>query len=87
MDRREVLKLSAAVALSGCGAGAGGSIASPPGSSGGMSDAEVKETLAQLDLTIAKLAALPPQPELYLHTVRFGANSPPPSGYLNRSEI
>lgn len=67
MDRRELLKLGAAAALSGC---ATTPRAFPPGANGVMSDAEVEATLAQLDRTIAKLAAAPPQPELFLGAMR-----------------
>ena len=75
MDRRELLKLGAAAALSGC---ATAPRAVSPGATGILSEADIEATLTQLDLTIAKLAAVPPQPEIFLHSIQGGGKVAPP---------
>jgi hypothetical protein len=83
MDRRDILKATAGLALAGCGTTRGIAASAPSGS---WSDAEVARTLADLDSTIEKLSEVPPQPELYLEAV-VGRSSRPTLPPLDQVDV
>jgi hypothetical protein len=66
MDRRDILKATAGLALSGCAT----SHSPSPRPTGPLAtNDDVAQTLADVDSTIAKLSAVAPHPELYVQAV------------------
>lgn len=78
MDRRDILKLGTAAAISGCASGPRAGVPA----AGPMSDSEVEDALADLDRTLASLASTPARPDLYAKVLHPGeqATLPPLDG-------